>query len=354
MGDDNKEEQGKVTPKREEIYDFAGNERNRLFGGQTPLEQEYIPQSQNFYNAYQRAGERQEADYGDIMGSYRDWRTGGVNPLLSQIKDRKPTQFSMRTVTPGANENEDFGAAQYRNFAETGGYSPQDIQELRARGISPIRSAYGNTQMQLDRAKSLGGAGGSPNYIAAVSRAQRELPGQLADAMTGVNAGLAESIRSGKMFGTQGITGIGEAQQGRDMQAQLANQEADLRVQQLTEQGYNSNIAQQIAAMELGLKGIEGERGLYGTTPAMAATFGNQALQAYQQRAQLENMRNQYGLGLIGTQLQALGQQAPQGKPWWQTALDIGGEFAPFFLVLSLSLRIPEILALMSGLITKV
>lgn len=338
MGNDNKETVGKVTPRREAVYDFAEKERNRTFGGNSDTMNEFIPQSQEYYNALVRSRQRQEADYGNIMGGMRDWRTSQVNPLMGQIDSRRPTQFSFERINPKRSAETQEALGGYREFSQTGGYSPTDIQELRARGTSPIRAAYGNTMRELDRARSLGGGGGAPNYIAAAADVQRNLPQQLADATTNVNAGLAEQVRSGRLAGLGGMTGISEGEAGRGMQAAMANQGANLRVQELTEQGYSAQVARQIAVRELGLRGLEGERSLFGTTPAMASTFGNQALQSYQQRTALDSLRNQFGLGLIDAQMRALGNQAPEGKPWWQTALDVGTSFIPFLGTLGVAI----------------
>jgi hypothetical protein len=311
MGDDNKEEAGKVTPRRDSIYDFTEGERNRQFGSQSDLEREFIPQSQSFYNAYSSAAGRQRQDYDTMMGGYGDWRSG-VNNLSSQIAQRRP-----QAITYNRSGDMQNAMTGYNEFAKTGGYSPQDIQEMRARGMSPIRSAYGNTMMEMDRARALGGPGGSANYIAAASKAQRELPGQLADATTNVNATLAQDIRQGRLAGMQGL-----------QQGSLAEAGLDQRAKELTEQGLSAWEARQLASQEMSLRGLEGQRSLYGTAPGMASTFGNQALQAYQQRSQMEQLRQNTGLGLIDMQLRSLGQQAPPGTPWWQTALNAGTNLA--------------------------
>jgi hypothetical protein len=205
----------------------------------------------------------------------------------------------------------------YRDFASTGGYSDSDVQELRARGISPIRAAYGNTMRELDRAKSLGGSGGAVNYIAARSRAQRELPGQMADAMTSVNANLADSIRQGKMFGLGGMTQTGSAMGG------LADSEAGRMLQA---QGMTEGALQNWYGNRMGA--LNAQTGLYGTTPAMASTFGNQALNAGGMRFGAEGSRRDYGLNALQLQLAAnQQQQAQKGTPWWKKAI---GFAAPY------------------------
>lgn len=278
----------------------------------TQTEREFAPMSQDFMNNYNAAVGQNRQDYSNIMGAYNQFRQGLTTPRISapRPKELGESYGYLREAMPG-----------YREFAATGGYSPTDIQELRARGVSPIRAAYGNTMMELNRARAIGGAGGAPNYIAALSRAQRELPGQLADATTTVNAELANAIRQGRQFGLQGISGTGatmgglsSAEAGRQLQAAMSNQQAEQATRQMQ------------------LASLGGQASLYGTTPGMASMFGNQALNAYQTRAGMEQSRNQYGLGLLDAQLRGYGaNQGQQGQPWWQTALGVGGAVLPFF-----------------------
>lgn len=378
-------DKNKVNKELTGVGNTAGQAYANLQSGPTPLESEMAPISQNFYNSYQAARDQQTADYGNIMQGYRDFsgnlggptKFGYQNVGAQNVSvDGSPTKFTYQNVASErpAELGESYGYLReampgYREFAQTGGYSPTDIQELRARGVSPIRSAYSNTMMELNRARALGGAGGSPNYIAAVSRAQREMPGQMADAMTGVNAQLAEAIRSGRLAGLAGISGTGatmgglsSAEANRMLQAAIANQEADLRAQGMSEQSIQAlrgdilraamanqganlqaSLANQGADLQAQnyseqslqnmrqaqLASLGGQTGLYGTTPAMAATFGNQALNAYSQRGQLDQQRNQYGLGLLGVQGNAYGNQTPS-EPWWKQLLGTAGSVAPY------------------------
>lgn len=85
-----------------------------------------------------------------------------------------------------------------RELAETGGYSESDKSNIRARGISPIRSVYANAMQNLDRSKALQG-GYSPGYTAATSKLTRELADRIAGQTMNVNADLAEKVAQGKM-----------------------------------------------------------------------------------------------------------------------------------------------------------
>jgi len=101
------------------------------------------------------------------------------------------------------------------------------------------------------------------------------------------------------------------------LQAAMANQNADLQAQQLSEQSLQALRNTQLDA-------LRGQTSLYGTTPGLASTFGNQALQAYQNRINLEQLRNQTGLGLLGRQIEAYGGQQAS-EPWWKQLLGMAG-----------------------------
>lgn len=286
------------------------------------VENEIAPLSSSFTSNYNAAAGQNTQDYSSTMGAYDKFRQGMGDP----------TKFTFNNVSAGAPKElgESYSMLReampgYRDFASTGGYSPTDVQELRARGVAPIRSAYGNTMMEMDRARSIGG--GAPNYIAAASRAQRELPGQMADATTSVNAGLADSIRQGKQFGLQGISGTGSTlggmasgQAGRELSASIANQGADMQAQGMGETSLQNRRGSELAS-------LGGQSSLYGTTPGLSSMFGNQALDAYRSRAGMEQSREQFGLGLMDAQLRGNAQKSP---PWWQTALGIAGTVAPY------------------------
>lgn len=303
-------------PQQTDIYNRANTAYTKTTEP-SDTEKEMVPISQNFMNNYNNAVQRDTADYGRMMGGFQDYMKNAKFGF-ERVKAERPAELNesygyLREAMPG-----------YREFAATGGYSPQDIQELRARSTNPVRAAYGNSMMEMNRARSIGGAGGAPNYIAALSKAAREQSQGVADAQTNINAALADQIRQGKLAGLAGISGIGSTmgglssdEAGRILQANLANQGADLQTQGMAD-----------AAQRFGLSG---QAGLYGTTPGMSSMFGNQALSAYNQRAGMEQARNQFGLGLLDAQMRSQGMaKEQQGRPWWQTALGVAGTVAPY------------------------
>jgi len=330
-----KGDEKKANEQRQQLYGDLQRQKETHAAGPTPLEAEYTPISQEFMNNYRNVAGQQMQDYSNIMGGYRDWREQSLAPTINAINARVPTQFKADQVSY-ERDPETMGRAisGYTDFANTGGYSGQDIQELRARGISPIRSAYSNAMQGIDRQRSLQG-GYSPNYTAAAAQMQRELPQQLSDATTNVNAGLADAIRQGKLAGLGGLTGIGGTEGGFRMTAQQSNQAANLRAQELTEQGMSAKEARQLAAQELNLRGIDAQRGLYGTSPGATATFGNQVQNAYQQRLTMDQLRSQFGANLTDQQMRLLNPIDTGSKPWWQTAINVAGAAAPYVAMAS-------------------
>lgn len=96
----------------------------------------------------------------------------------------------------------------FQKFIDTGGYSDKDIQNLRARSLSPLVSTFSNANNEINRTRSLQG-GYSPNTTAALAANARNLGYGAADASTNVEAGLADSIRQGKEWGATGMSNAG-------------------------------------------------------------------------------------------------------------------------------------------------
>jgi hypothetical protein len=131
----------------------------------------------------------------------------------------------------------------YQEFAKTGGYSPEDIANMRARAAGGVRSAYAGAQREVGRQRALQG-GYSPNATAVQAKMAREQGQLTSDAMQNTEAGLAQARNQGRLAGLSGMFGVESLQ--------------------------NQNK----------LAALSGMSSLYGTSPGMAGTFGNQALEA--------------------------------------------------------------------------
>ena len=171
----------------------------------------------------------------------------------------------------------------FEDFSQTGGYSPADIANMRARGVGPIRSAYANAEQEVGRQRSLQG-GYAPNAIAILAKMARESGQGAADATQNVEAGLASERQKGRLAGLTGMSGI----EGQRLGAQIDVGKYNASAQQ---QAQSANIAAAEAAaanaaansaalagmsMSDRMNALSGARALYGTNPGMSDTFGTQ------------------------------------------------------------------------------
>lgn len=220
---------------------------NQLYGG--------------MYNNWMSGMGRNLADYDSIMNNWQNFNN----------------QASQFNLNPGDRANVDDAINRYKGFADTGGFSPKDIQDIRARAISPTRAVYANAQRDLSRANTLAG-GNLANTTAGQAKLAREQSQAASDANVNANASIAQAIQQGKLAGIQGLGATSLAEQNAQMQAdQIRNQ--------------------------LGLAGNQGMASLYSATPGLASTFGNQVLNANNQQNELQQLQNQLGLGLINSQI---------------------------------------------------
>lgn len=208
----------------------------------------------------------------------------------------------------------------YGDFARTGGFSDQNIQDIRARSVAPMRAVYSNAQNDLDRSRSL--TGGGANYAASKAKMSRELGYGLADASTDAEAQIAQMVQQGRLAGLSGLSSTGAAGQGLSTDIDSLN--AQMKLAGLS--GLDTIDARNAAASagagaradanaqdlfkaRMGILG--GMQDMYGTNPALLNVTGNQLLGADQNLLQGQQLQNQISQGLIG---QTMGLQNIPGN----------------------------------------
>lgn len=216
------------------------------------LRNELVPNYQDLQNRFTTSANNANDMRNSIMGQYQD--------------------FANKGGTPSRN---DFGAyGGYQNFANTGGFSPGDIQNIRARDIAPTRSIYAQGENEVNRQRALGGNSGA-NIAPTIAKLAREGSSAISDANVNANAGIAQMVQAGKLQGLGGMTGIDNAV----MQGGLY--------------GRGQNLG-----------AIQGQAGLYSATPGEAGLYGNLAGNALNQQIQGQGLQNQLGLGTMQNQIQ--------------------------------------------------
>lgn len=94
----------------------------------------------------------------------------------------------------------------FQNFSQTGGFSPEDLANIRARAVSPVRAVYANAQREVNRQRSLQG-GYSPGFGVLQARMAREQGQGISDAGINAEAGISEMVQKGKLAALQGMAG---------------------------------------------------------------------------------------------------------------------------------------------------
>jgi len=260
------------------------------------LRNQILPVTQQMTNNYTQGSENAFKDYGDIMGEYQK-TLGNIDAMSPQNAEAMMVNYSRSPELAHA-------LSGYGEFADTGGFSSEGIRDLRARGTSPIRAAYGNALNEIERRTNLQG-GYSPNAGALRAKMARE-QGQLsADAMQNVNAGLAQMQQQGRLAGLGGLSQSSIADTGFGQQAQLANQNARLQQSSINASPYSQSNQR--------LQALGGMSGLYSASPGQASTFGNQVLNAQQNQLGVEGQQQNIGQMKIGGQLGVAGlETGPQ------------------------------------------
>ena len=264
--------------------------------------------SQNtFMNNYNTGVGKNMGSYDEIMQGYRGIMDDPT--LANSWKNNPGASFSPGTYTPQSyNYSDPFNSyGGFTEFSKTGGLSDANQADMRARGIAPTRAIYQNAIRGINRQKALQG-GYSPNATAALAKNKREMSQQITDANIGVNSDIAKMVQSGRLAGLQGMYGV----EGQRLGAEVdKNKFGALQKNWAEEQtGQDRRFGANLAASsyrdpnDQKLQALHGMTGLYGSTPGMAATFGNQVLQNQNQLGDAMRMQGDWGQNQIGNQFQ--------------------------------------------------
>lgn len=240
------------------------------------------------YKLYNTAVKQQAGDYDDIMSRFKqlygEGADNGPNSLAAGF-----TPYSPSLATYKKSPDTIAALGNLRELTQTGGLSAGDIQNLRSRGVSPIRSMYSTAQRDLNRQRSLSG-GYSPNYGAVTAKMTRDMSSQIADQMDKVNAGIAQMVQSGRLQTAPQYAGASQQESELGNKFELENAATKNEASR-----YNLSalmgLRQQDRANSQDSRraAVQGMTNLYGTTPALSNLYGTQA----QNTAQFQNNVNQ-------------------------------------------------------------
>ncbi len=258
------------------------------------------------------AANTQASDYDKIMAQYADLAKSYANNPISAASVSSPN-VAPQTAQYSQSPDVTSSLSGLSDLATTGGYSDANIADIRARSISPTRSIYANAQQNVEREKALSG-GYSPNFNAVQAKMARDEASQIGDINTNVNAGIAQNVASNKLIAAPSYASASASANAAQTAADQRN--ADI-INQVNESNASRNLTANTGNADRSLMAQFNNRGnilgatqgmasLYGTTPALTNTFGNQVIQAGQlgqgqQQINQQKQRDMYGFvgGLV-------------------------------------------------------
>lgn len=233
--------------------------------------------------------DNQQKDYQNLMAKYDGLLARAGSPVQQVAAPARPQNIVPQQNKYTEDPRHTSSMQNLSELAASGGYSAEDKSELRARGVSPIRATYANAMREANRGKSIQG-GYSPNMGANSARMTRERAQLVGDQTSNVNAGIASQVAQNKVglapqlnAAASSITGaqndINAGNTGAVNRGQEVNANNMAGYEQLLAQTAGGNANRQLEGNQLQNQILSGQANLYGTTPARAATFGQQALQ---------------------------------------------------------------------------
>jgi hypothetical protein len=189
-------------------------------GGQPPA---YDPKDEKSVDAYLDYMGQQPGVNPSVKNDRAYWKgkmmadtnAGGLGPDANYVKGKMMTPEG---APAGSNGSPQQGGAlgtamgqqgdimsRATNFADTGGFSPADLANIRARAVSPVRAVYANAMANLNRQRAIQG-GYSPGFSTATGRMAREQGQATADAGTNAESSIAQMVQQGKLGGIGAMT----------------------------------------------------------------------------------------------------------------------------------------------------
>jgi hypothetical protein len=305
----------------------ANDMYNSLYGGYDKFANgggNFDPSKYGSINSGGGGGGGGDPRFGDVESSYRNFMSGGgvdtgmFNRFQGNLadvganggwsQDRINSMDSNIQGMKGVASDPEI-AARFRGngvfdeFAKTGGYSDQDIANIRSRANSVIPAYYDVAKQAAGRTAAVQGGYG-PGQSALMARMSRDQAKGAAGAALDAEVGIKDKVNSGRQWGAGQVSSAENALQGTRLNALTGASNA--------ESGMVNSIAQnRIGASsaggnnEIGMQGVIqqgkefGTQGLEGMAESAAARGAAGAAAAAADakwRAQFDREGQQYGL----------------------------------------------------------
>lgn len=218
---------------------------------------------------YNEVKGRSDALFDELGGTFRSFMGphGGLDP--SRIANIEGDISGFRDIgrygaADAAGANRIRGNGVFEEFSKTGGYSDADKANIRSRIASQTPSFFASLRRRLDQQNRVNN-GLNPGYTSQMSKMARDAGQEGTAAVREGEIALQEAVNSGRKWGTEGMSA--------SERAIVANMLAGLEGASSTEMGLMDMIR---SGQMFGAQGLEGLR----TTPGADLAYSNQLLQA--------------------------------------------------------------------------
>ena len=272
-------------------------------GGAAPARDQRFTDVEGAYRKFMDGGGIDTGRFDRFQGNLAEiGASGGWSP--EQIAAYEKDVAGMRGIASDEDIARRFrGGGVFDEFAKSGGYSPADISNIRARATSVIPAYYDVARNEAARMGAVQGGYG-PGQAALFARMGRDQARGAQDAAREAEFGISDRVREGRKWGASGMSSAENALQNMRMSAltgatsaegNLRNSIAQNRIGASSAGGSNETGMQ--SAIQRGkMFGIQGLEGMAESDAARAAAGAAASSADAKWRAQFDREGRQYGL----------------------------------------------------------
>lgn len=176
---------------------------------QDRIDQEHNRLSELLYGRQSALQQREDAAYNDIYGGYKGFlgRDRSADRPDFGFYERGYKDFANTGGLSAENIARMRGGGGYDEFAKTGGYSTQDKANIRARGTATIPSFYDAIRESMRNQARISGSGPGTSYTSSLSRVARDQARGGQEAALDAELDIMDRVNAGRQWGISGMSG---------------------------------------------------------------------------------------------------------------------------------------------------
>jgi hypothetical protein len=169
----------------------------------------HFGEASNLYREFINTGGVDPSKMGGAHGTWKDimatggWSDAAKAGVTGDVAGLR--QIGKLGASSEEGRNRIRGNGVFDEFAQTGGYTPGNIADIRTRATSPISSYYSGLREDIGRNARIGGSGAG--YAAALGKMGREGAREAGATSLEAELGIADRVRQGRQWGAGNVSG---------------------------------------------------------------------------------------------------------------------------------------------------